>query len=310
MSRLTWDAVGLRRYEAGVDRGVLYVKGMRGVPWNGLVAVNEAPTGGEVESYYFDGRLYYNDVGAVDFQATIEAYTYPDEFSYCEGYTAVALGLMATGQPPRAFDMVYRTLIGNDVDGLKAGYKLHMIYNAVVKPTSRSNKTRDASPSIDALSWTVNAASPVGGYYRATSHFIVDSTVVEPADLELLENILYGTDGMEPYFPAQDVVVALLGGFAFTPNEIIDGGDELSSTTSGRELLDGGNNVSSGDDVVDGGTQSDPSTGGGTYIPPGGIPPTSGNGGSGSGGTAPPPSGTPTVIDGGNSASSGTGSIN
>lgn len=194
MTRLTWGAVGERFFEAGVDRGVLFVGDAEGVPWNGLVSVNEAPSGGDVTPSYIDGIRYLNQVSAEEFAATIEAYTYPDEFEQCDGTVPVKNGLFGTQQKRKPFSLSYRTKIGNDVDGIKHGYKIHLIYNATAAPTPRSNKSVGDTIEPDNFSWALSTIPELFRGRRPTSHFVIDSRDTPQGLLIQIEDVLYGTD--------------------------------------------------------------------------------------------------------------------
>src|SRR3982751_1716156 len=136
MTRLVWDRVGDRVFQTGVNRGVLYPRGQDGVAWNGLTALNESPTGGEAKPFYVDGYKYANKASREEFEGTIEAFTYPPEFDQCEGTAGLGRGLYVGSQRRRPFSLSYRTLIGNDTKGLNYGYKIHLVYNALVSPVN------------------------------------------------------------------------------------------------------------------------------------------------------------------------------
>lgn len=201
MSRLNWGAVGERFYETGVDRGVLYVTGQPGVPWNGLTSVLEAPTGGEATPFYIDGVKYLNVASAEEFEATITAFTYPDEFYLCEGSVSAFNGLFVTHQPKRTFGMSYRSKIGNDVEGPDHGYKLHIIYNALAEPSQRSNTTINGSSAPSDFSWKVTTCPPVVPGYKRTAHFFIDSRFTDPVSLSAIEDVLYGSDSNSAHLP-------------------------------------------------------------------------------------------------------------
>lgn len=217
MAPLTWDQVGERVYETGVDRGVLYVPNVsgvydKGVAWNGLVTVTESPSGAEPSAQYADNIKYLNLLSAEEFGATIEAYTYPDEFGEMDGVELPAPGV-AVGQQGRSmFGMSYRTQLGNDVEGTDYGYKLHLLYGLTASPSEKAYGTINDSPEAIAFSWEVaSTPAPVTGY-RPTSLIVIDSTVVEPADLLALENLLYGAAAVIAALPTPNAVIAL-----FTP---------------------------------------------------------------------------------------------
>jgi hypothetical protein len=203
MTRVTWGDAGQRFYEAGADRGVLYVGDNAGVPWNGLTAVRESPSGGEPQPYYLDGYKYINLAAAEEFEATIDAFSSPAAFGVCDGTASVANGLFITQQRRQEFDLCYRTAIGNDVDGLDHGYKLHLVYGALAKPATRNNRSLNDTPEPIGLSWAITTAPPRIDGYRPTSHMVVDSRSTPPELLVELEDLLYGTEFTDAVLPAQ-----------------------------------------------------------------------------------------------------------
>lgn len=216
MSRIEWNKAGERFFEAGVDRGVLYPRLGPGVPWNGLVAVNESTSGGEVESLYFDG-IKYLDVGASeDFEATLEAFSAPAEFALSDGQKYISPGLSVTQQPRRPFGLCYRTLVGNDLVGLEYGYKLHLVYNCTASPSGRSNKTLSNTVEPGTRSWKIDTVPPPANTFRPTAHLVVDSTLVDPYLMENLETILYGRDStaelpaVAAYLPTVAEIILIL----------------------------------------------------------------------------------------------------
>lgn len=198
--RVQWDAVGYRYYEAGVKNVVLYVwdsannKYGAGVAWNGITAVNESPSGAESNQLWANNAKYANLISAEDFAATIEAYTYPDEFMACDGFAALEDGVYVSQQTRKSFCFTYRTEIGNDTDELNAGYKIHLVYGALAAPSSRDRSTLNDSPEALTMSWEISTTPvPVEGY-KPTAHVIIDSTVInDAAKMANLENYLYGT---------------------------------------------------------------------------------------------------------------------
>ncbi len=210
MSRLEWGKVGDRLYETGVDRGVLYPELGPGVVWNGLVSVNEEASGGELESFYFDGVKYLDVVANEDFQATIEAFSAPAEFAACEGSKMLSPGLFATQQPRKTFGMSWRTLIGNDLRGTEHGYKLHIVYGATVAPSSRSYKTISSDSDLETRQWTISTVPPPANLYKPTAHFVLDSTKIDPYLLENVETLLYGNEDLDPVLISQPRVIEVL----------------------------------------------------------------------------------------------------
>jgi hypothetical protein len=216
VSRIEWNKAGERFFETGVDRGVLYPRLGPGVPWNGLVGVNESPTGGEIESLYLDGVKYADIAAGEDFEATIEAFHAPAEFAISDGQKYLSPGLSVTQQPRRPFGLCYRTLIGNDLVGADLGYKLHIVYNCTAAPTSRANKTLAGTAEPVTRSWAIKTVPPVSSTFRPTAHVVVDSTLVDPYLMEELETALYGRDASDEldarpaYLPTVAEIVLIL----------------------------------------------------------------------------------------------------
>lgn len=203
MTRLIWGTQGERFYETGADRGVLYVPGNPGVPWNGLTAVTESPSGGEPRPFYLDGYKYINLASAEEFEATIEAFSSPTEFAQCDGTRAVSNGLFVTQQPRVQFGLSYRTMIGNDTEGIEHGYKIHLVYNGLAAPSSRNNGTISDSPEPNTYSWAITTAPPLLTGFRPTAHMVVDSRKTAPSLLEDLEDLLYGSASLASQLPSQ-----------------------------------------------------------------------------------------------------------
>ena len=197
MSKIKWDETGKRLYETGVDHGVLFPMGEdnaygKGVPWYGLSAVNESPSGGEPNAVWADNIKYLNLMSAEDFGATIEAYTYPDEFEACNGCAEIAPGVTIAQQDRKMFGFCYRTLIGNDTVGTNYGYKLHLVYGAQASPSEKNNQTVNDSPEAITLSWEVSSIPVEVAGMNPTSVITIDSTIVDETDLAALELLLYG----------------------------------------------------------------------------------------------------------------------
>lgn len=214
MAGITWDEVGLRVYQTGVDRGMLYTTEFGvlsvAVPWSGLASVTEAPVGGDPSPYYLDGRKILNIAAGVDFAGTIQAYSAPLEFAPCAGHTQMSTGLYAADQPKQTFGFSYRTMIGNDLVGTSFGYKLHLVYNATAKVSDYTHATVSKSPSPNVVSWDITTVPlPVAGY-RPTSHFIFDTRYVASNIISHIEDILYGNDTDDPRMPTQDELFTYL----------------------------------------------------------------------------------------------------
>lgn len=224
MVKLLWDQTGERRYETGVDQGVLYIptNGVygagSGTAWNGLTTVTESPSGAEANAIYADNMKYLNLISAEEFGGTIEAYTYPDAFAQCDG-SLVSSGNVVLGQQTRkTFGLSYRTRVGNDVSGQDYGYKLHMVYGAVAAPSEKAYATVNDSPEALTFSWEfsttpVQVTTQIGGVTpRPTAILTIDSTKVVAANLTALENALYGTAGTEARLPLPDEVIGMFAG--------------------------------------------------------------------------------------------------
>jgi hypothetical protein len=192
--RLVWGARTERFYESGVDNGVLYGSDLLGVAWSGLISVSELPTGGDPRPHYFDGVKYLNLASAEEFEASITAYNHPPEFSEYDGVVAINNGLFATQQPRKPFSLSYRSLVGNDVDGMDHGYKIHLVYNALAAPSQRNNQTRSDSSDPITYSWDITTLPPAITGYKRTAHFVVDSRYTSELVLTTFTDILYGTD--------------------------------------------------------------------------------------------------------------------
>lgn len=211
MSKLTWDATGERLYETGVKNGVLYVMGAEGaygtgVAWNGLTSVTESPSGAEPTPLYADDIKYLNLMSNEEFGATIEAYTYPEEFGECDGSASLAKGVSLGQQARKTFGLCYRTTIGNDVEGNDHGYKLHLIYGLLASPSEKAYATINDSPEAITFSWEVSSTPVSVSGFKPTSCITIDSTKADPTCLAALEALLYGDVSSEPTLPLPDVV--------------------------------------------------------------------------------------------------------
>lgn len=222
MTRLSWGVVGEKFFEAGVDRGVLFVgdvdrlawdsssPDMEGVAWNGLVAVKEAPSGGTPTPFFYDGFKYRQLASAEEFTATIDALSAPWQFAQCDGSSQMSNGLFATQQPRKQFSLSYRTKVGNDVSQ-DLGYKIHIVYNALAAPTQQSNSTLSNSTTPITFSWAISTAPVRIPGFKPTSHFVVDSRYTAPDVLAELEDLLYGTELLPPRLITPEELANLFG---------------------------------------------------------------------------------------------------
>lgn len=217
MTQLSWDTVGERFYETGVDHGVLYLPDAGGAydtgfAWNGLISVTESPSGAEATPTYADNIKYLNLISAEEFGATIEAYTYPDEFGQCDGTASPTAGVFIGQQRRKTFGLSYRTRVGNDVDATDFGYKLHLIYGALAAPTEKAYTTVNDSPEAITFSWEVSTTPVQVPGFKPSAQLTIDSTKVDPAALATLEAMLYGGVGSDPQLPQPAAVIAIFSG--------------------------------------------------------------------------------------------------
>lgn len=216
MAALVWDQTGEKIYETGVDHGVLYIPNALGVyangyAWNGLTSVSESPSGAEPSAQYADNIKYLNLVSAEEFGATVEAFTYPDEFGQCDGSAAPVEGVLLGQQGRRSFGLSYRTLVGNDLEGTDFGYKLHLIYGATARPSEKAYNTVNDTPEAITFSWELSTTPVSVTGFKPTASITIDSTKTDATDLAALEEILYGAAATEPRLPMPDEVLTLLG---------------------------------------------------------------------------------------------------
>jgi hypothetical protein len=216
MTALTWDQIGERLYETGVDHGVLYIPDAQGnydngYAWNGLTTVTESPSGAEATPLYADNIKYLNLISAEEFGGTIEAFTYPDEFGQCDGSATPTPGVTVGQQKRKSFGLSYRTKVGNDIDS-EAGYKLHLIYGATAAPTEKAYGTVNDSPEAITFSWEISTTPVAVPGHSPTSVITIDSTKVDATALATLESQLYGSAGTDPQLPPPASVIAIFSG--------------------------------------------------------------------------------------------------
>ncbi|MGM9968899.1 MAG: hypothetical protein ACI35S_00715 [Anaeroplasma sp.] len=215
---LTWDNEGQRLYETGVKKVVLYLKGekttegkpyAKGVAWNGVTSISESPSGAESTPLYANDKKYLNLISNEEYSASIEAYTYPDEFAECDGSAELATGVSIGQQPRKEFGYCYRTTLGNDTDGTEHGYKLHLVYNCLAAPSEKSYGTINDSPEAITFSWDISTTPVEVTDHKPTATVTIDSTKVNAANLTALEEILYGKEGTAPRLPLPDELTTL-----------------------------------------------------------------------------------------------------
>lgn len=217
MAKIVWDQVGERTYKTGVEQAAIYPMGEGGVygqgeAWNGLTAVTESPSGAEPTALYANDKKYVELMSAEEFGGTIEAYTYPKGFAACNGESEVVAGLRVTQQSRSTFGMVYKSLLGNDTEGTKHGYELHIVYNARVKPSEIANNTVNDSPEASTMSWEFTTTPIDVAGFDPTSHLVLDSTTINAEKLKAVEEKLYGTAEAEPTLLLPDAIIALVKG--------------------------------------------------------------------------------------------------
>lgn len=212
---LTWDATGERLFETGVKKGVLYPQDSNGsyptgVAWNGLTAVTESPSGAEATPLYADDIKYLNLYSVEEFAATVEAYTYPDEFAACDGSAELVKGVKLGQQKRKTFGLSYVTTLGNDVEGNAHGYKIHLVYGAMAAPSEKAYATVNDSPEAITFSWELTTTPVSVEGFEPTACITIDSTTVDAAKLKEFEKVLYGSDTAAARLPLPDEVKTLL----------------------------------------------------------------------------------------------------
>lgn len=217
MTKIVWDESGKRLYETGVKNGVLYIQDengayAKGVAWNGLTAVTESPSGAEATPLYADDIKYLELFSAEEFGATIEAYTYPEEFEACDGSASLGKGVTIGQQDRKTFGLCYRTVLGNDVKSNEYGYKLHLIYGAKAAPSEKGYQTINDSPEAITFSWEVTTTPVNVEGFKPTASVTIDSTKIDDAKLKNIEDMLYGTESVEAKLPLPDELKTLLAG--------------------------------------------------------------------------------------------------
>lgn len=242
MSKLIWDEDEKRTYETGVSKGVLYPvqddgKYSLGVAWNGLTAVTESPSGAEATPMYADNIKYLNLISAEEFGATVEAYTYPQEFEACDGSAEIQPGVCIGQQDRKKFGMAYRTVLGNNDKGNSYGYKVHLIYGATAAPSEKAYNTINDSPEAITFSWELSTTPVSVENMKPTASVTIDSTKVPKEKLEILEAILYGSESENPRLPLPDEIAEIFK-------------EEIRTLEATPSVINGASNVSITDPIT------------------------------------------------------------
>lgn len=222
MPKLKFDEDGKRFYETGVSECILFVKDENGyadgVAWNGITAITESPSGAEPTAIYADNMKYLNLLSAEEFAATVEAYTYPDEFAECDGSAVVATGVSIGQQARKTFALVYKTCVGNDEEYADHAYKLHIIYNCLAAPSEKGYATINDSPEAITFSWELSTTPVKLEGHKPSATIVIDSRTANETKLTALIDKLYGTDGQgsgtgtDPELPDLATVISMMSG--------------------------------------------------------------------------------------------------
>lgn len=230
MTKLVWGEYGERSYSNGVDKCVLYVGSLAGVPWNGISSIDET-SAENLESFYMDGQRYLNVVRIDDYSAKLTAFGCPEEFYQCDGLTAIRNGLFVTNQNKKTFNLTYRTMVTNDKG---TSYKIHLLYNISAKADNRAYKSVGSNVDVTTFSWNLFGVPPSALNYRPSAHVIVDTSITYPWVISALESILYGDDDNNARFPSQSELIDLFEESSIL--QVDDHGDG-SFTISGPDNL-------------------------------------------------------------------------
>jgi len=247
MTRLGWDQTGERFFEAGADRAVLFLSGISGVPWNGLVGFSHNQSGGESSPRYLDGVKISNRTTPEEFEGSLEAYTYPTEFENCDGTARADNGLRITKQRRKPFNMVYRTKIGDDIEGVDAGYKIHFLYNLTAEPSDRPYKTLSDQTDPLTFNWKITSRGVAVPGFRPTARFYVDTRDIPSGLLQDIEDTIYGTDTTDSSLPTPGELFFLFDSYSDT---VYDAGSPLTPVFV---TYDAGTPTTAIDQTIDGG---------------------------------------------------------
>lgn len=212
--KMVWDQTSEKFYETGIEQVALFQQEAgaypKGVAWNGVTALNITPSGAEPTALYANNRKYLTLMSVEELGGTIEAYTYPDEWAECDGSATLAPGVYIGQQARKTFGLAGKTLIGNDTEGTKLGYKLHLIYGGLASPSEQSNASVNDSPEAKTMSWEFSTTPVAVKDYEPTSYICIDSTKVDAEKLAALEAVIYGSEDQEPRLPLPDEVATML----------------------------------------------------------------------------------------------------
>jgi hypothetical protein len=247
MTRIDWTGIGERYFETGIDRGVLYVGDNPGVPWIGLVNVQQNQSGGEPNPRYLDGVKISNRTSPEEFEATIEAYTYPSEFEQCDGTLRLDNSLRVSQQKRKTFGLVYRSKVGNDNEGVDHAYKIHIIYNAKAEPSDRGYQTLSNEIDPIVFDWSISTRAVMVNGVRPVSHFVADSRDVPKQLMDDLEDLLYGTELTNPTLPTPGELIFMFDSFE---DLVYDAGDPYTPIFV---TYDAGTPDDTYDNTIDGG---------------------------------------------------------
>lgn len=218
MPVITWDRIGERFYQSGVSKGVLYLPNGSVIPWNGITSITEKPKRG-VSSVYYDGSKI-NDLATLsEFQATLKALTYPEEFSDLESGGELRPGFYVGDRPPQVFGISYVTNIGSDLDE-NLGYRIHLVYNVTAIPADRTFDTIGDNVEPVEFQWDITAIPEELTGVRPTASVIIDSRKVDDWLLQDIEDRIYGTNETDPSLPPlQELHDLIMNWFRFLVEE-------------------------------------------------------------------------------------------
>ena len=212
MAKLMWDQIGERKYETGISKGVLFLEAyQKGYAWNGLISFDESPSGAEPNKQYADNINYLTLISAESFGGTIEAFTYPEEFSACIGESELAVGVSVGQQVRESFGFAYQTIVGNDVKREAYGYKIHLVYGCTAQPSSKTYETMNDSPEAITMSWEISTTPIEVPGFQPSATVVIDSTKTPADKMKLIEDMIYGTEAVEAKMPTPAELIALLG---------------------------------------------------------------------------------------------------